>query len=79
MVSYKMVFMTLGLLAMISSSSVDAIKTVGPKRLDKRQACDFACTGNLGDCESRCSGSGVQKVLMSVCYDNTCYCGYQPS
>ncbi|KAI8067112.1 hypothetical protein BC940DRAFT_301328 [Gongronella butleri] len=76
MVSCKFIMMSLGLV--VALSTAEAIKADGPSRLAKRD-CDFTCTGNLSNCDSKCGSSGVQRVLLSVCYDNTCYCGYQPA
>ncbi|KAI8374167.1 uncharacterized protein BYT42DRAFT_575327 [Radiomyces spectabilis] len=58
-------------------SLVAASKETGPLRLAKR-GCDFTCSPENADCSQRCDRSGVQKILLSVCYDNACYCGYQP-
>ncbi|CAO3633556.1 unnamed protein product [Cunninghamella echinulata] len=39
--------------------------------------CNLTCNDN-NSCQNRCGGSGVDKILLSVCYEGQCYCGFMP-
>lgn len=74
-------WMAILLLALVTStvSSFELNKEItGIRRLKKRE-CDFTCR-NANNCESLCMNSGETEVLLlSVCHDGKCYCGFMPS
>ncbi|ORZ19595.1 hypothetical protein BCR42DRAFT_410078 [Absidia repens] len=78
MVAYKFVFLALGVIGMTSTASGASISRVHLANPLTKRECNLECHGPLEDCESRCNDSKVNKVLVSVCYKNTCYCGYSP-
>ncbi|CAO3611519.1 unnamed protein product [Cunninghamella blakesleeana] len=85
MVGMKSVLLTFGLLLMIIME-VSAVKRSLPRRSStllrrddlqaNRDKCGLACSDS--QCQTRCDNENIGKVVLSVCYENNCYCGFAP-